>query len=455
MERLFSIERPTKVPLLPTFVDKERVNVSYYIIYPYLTANVKFQDGVLVYSIKEPLLHPKEKKAFVLLDNKLKEIFNFESLKGNNFDVLERQVKLLVDELKIDLEIYSMHKITYFIYKDFLGLRELEPFSRDFFVNNIICERNKPVKLYHVKYGELKTNLVLNENLFDKLKNDLKKISVDGKFSDGSSIFFNESSFEIIKPEHKTITPITLIKQGLVSSEMLAYFWLLIQLKKRILFFGPAKSGKSSILNSLLFFVKEQDSLFSVEDNVNFVLSKELWDQNITIDSRTKEALIKDANADLLIIENLRREAKYLFKQKSGFMATIRAMDMKELMERLQKSPVLLNTDDIKSLDAVAFIRNRRIEQVMEPVRGEGFHMNQIFLFRANKFLRSERMHRVLDAAKELNLPKERVMIELKLRAKFLQKLTDANITDLQTIQKEIYSYYMNPNEVLKKWKII
>ena len=135
---IFQIDQPT-IPSLPDFKDPKLVNVRYPLIPPYTFARVSWdsKENELTYNIEEPVLTDKEKDLLKTLEDGVRELINlsFISVKDKNTVLvyLEKNIRVLLTELAIDLPTDSFLKIMYYIYRDFVGLNELEPLMNDYF----------------------------------------------------------------------------------------------------------------------------------------------------------------------------------------------------------------------------------------------------------------------------------------------------------------------------------
>ena len=57
----------------------------------------------------------------------------------------------------------SNKKIFYYLFRDFIGLNEIEALMRDFFIEDIECNGiNTPIYIIHRIYRNIKTNIQFN-----------------------------------------------------------------------------------------------------------------------------------------------------------------------------------------------------------------------------------------------------------------------------------------------------
>ncbi len=200
---LFRIEQPT-IPNLPDSKDQKNINVRYPLIPPYTFARVRWDDPSkeLVYEIEEPQLNDNEKKVLEILEEGIKELINLSFISVSDKDTiilyLEKNIKVLLTELSIQISMESYLKIMYYIYRDFVGLNELEPLMNDYFIEDVECNGvNSPIYIVHRKYRNIRTNLIYKD--VRKLASFVEKLAqkcgryvsyaeplLDGSLPDGS-----------------------------------------------------------------------------------------------------------------------------------------------------------------------------------------------------------------------------------------------------------------------------
>ena len=99
---------------------------------------------------------------------------------------------------------------------------------------------------------------------------------LDGTLPDGNrvnatytkDITSRGPTFTIRKFTKTPWTPIQLLSFNTLSPEMLAYFWILLEHKSSILISGGTASGKTTLLNSIAFFIPPEARVVSLEDSV-------------------------------------------------------------------------------------------------------------------------------------------------------------------------------------------
>ncbi|MDD5133599.1 MAG: ATPase, T2SS/T4P/T4SS family [Candidatus Nanoarchaeia archaeon] len=208
-ETLFKINRIEKLPVLPDFPNKEKIDIQYPLIEPYASVHIHWdpKEGDVIYEVIEPKLDDREKEVLKILENGVKEFINvsFISIKKGEavIEYLERNIKTLLKELGLKISNDTFLKIMYYVYRDFVGMNEIEPLLCDYFIEDIECNGIKsPVYIVHRKYRNLRSNITFNE--FPYLISFVEKLAqkagryvsysnpiLDGSLPDGS-VEYNE-----------------------------------------------------------------------------------------------------------------------------------------------------------------------------------------------------------------------------------------------------------------------
>src|SRR3989338_8238190 len=277
---LHDINLNPTIPAIPKQQDKKKVDVRYMLIPPYASAHIYWNNklGELVYELEEQILRDYEKETLEKIEDAMLELINVnvavEKTLEATSNYIDKTARLLIDELNIKITQESYNKIFYFLFRDFIGLNEVDPLLRDYFIEDVECNgADTPVFIIHRVYRNLRTNLIYKD--MDKLASFIEKLAqrtgryvsyaqplLDGTLPDGSRVNATYTkdvssrgpTFSIRKFTKVPWTPIQLIAMNTLSPEMLAYFWILLQYKSNILISGGTASGKTTLLNAIAFF---------------------------------------------------------------------------------------------------------------------------------------------------------------------------------------------------------
>src|SRR3989338_7316618 len=205
----FKVDISQEIPPVPDYKNKEETNVRYPLIAPYAYAHIYWDSnaGEVIYNIEEPELDDREKKILEILEEGVKELINLSFIYVNQKNevivYLEKNVRVLLNEMSISLNSEGFLKLMYYIYRDFVGLNEVEPLLNDYYIEDIECNgADSNIYIVHRKYRNLRTSLVYNDiklltSFVEKLAQKAGKyISyanplLDGSLPDGS-VEYNE-----------------------------------------------------------------------------------------------------------------------------------------------------------------------------------------------------------------------------------------------------------------------
>jgi len=497
------------IPALPREEDKTKIDVRYALIPPYAYAHIYWDAkiGELVYELEEPVLNDEEKEMLEKIETSMKEIININVLVERTteamIDYIDKSAELLISELNLKISEESYKKIFYYLFRDFIGLNEIEPLIRDYFIEDIECNGvNSPVYIVHRIYRNIKTNIVLKNinylaNFVEKLAQRCGKyISyasplLDGSLPDGSRVNATYTTdvtskgptFTIRKFTKVPWTPLQLIALNTLSPEMLAYLWLLIQYKSNILITGGTASGKTTLLNALAFFIPPEARVVSIEDTREINLARENWLPSVArtaigmgkVGEVDLFSLLKNSfrqNPDYVIVGEVRgKEAFVLFQgMASGHasISTIHADSVDTVIKRLETPPIELSPTLVNTLDAVAIMshaivkkqQTRKLRSIVEIVKvnPDGVALtNTPFIWSPadDKFYFKKDSKVFEKIMARYGLTKMEIQKEFELRTKLLYEMYRRRIFGFERVQKEINEYYKNSNAILRKYGIV
>ena len=504
-----NINLKPEIPPLPKLSDRTKIDVRYALIPPYAFVHIYWNpsEQEIMYEVEEPQLNDYEKQILTKLEDGMKEVININLLTEKTTEALleyiDKTAKLLISELVLKVSEESYKKIFYYLYRNFIGLNEIEPLLNDYFIEDIECNGiNTPIYIVHRIYRNIKTNISFKD--MDALASFVEKLAqrcnryisyasplLDGSLPDGSRVNATYTTdvtsrgptFTIRKFTKIPWTPIQLLSMNTLSPEMLAYFWLLIQYKCNILIAGGTGSGKTTLLNAISFFIPPEARVVSIEDTRELNLAKENWLPSVArtaigtggIGEVDLFSLLKNSfrqNPDYVIVGEVRgKEAFVLFQgMASGHasLSTIHADSVDTVIKRLETPPIELSPTLVNTLDAVAVMSHaivnnqetRRLRSITEIINVDPDGIattNTPFIWNpADDKFYFKKDSKVFDKiCQRHGFSKQQIINEFELRVKLLFEIFNRKIFDFQAIQKEINEYYKNPQAVLRKYNII
>ena len=508
---IFKIEK-IDTPIIPEFKDRAKIDVRYTLIKPYVNVHIHYTKAkkILLYDVEEPELNEKEQKLLKILESGLEELISlsFLAIKTEEavIEYLEKNIKILLNELNINVNKETFLKLMYYIYRNFVGLNEIEPLMRDYYIEDIECNGlNTPIYLVHRKYRNIRTSVRFKDmkyltSFVEKLAQKSGKYisyaspTLDGRLPDGSRVnatYTEEIStkgptFTIRKFTAEPWTPTKLMEFKTVSPELLAYLWLLVEHESNIMVIGGTGSGKTTLLNAMAFFIPPASRVVSIEDTRELNLLHENWLPSVSrkgLGIGTQAGygevslfdLLKESfrqRPDYVIVGEVRgKEASVLFQGMSSghpSFGTMHAEDVQTMVRRLETPPIDLSPSLVQSLDAVCIMTQakvggkptRRVREVAEIVgvseRLGEVQTNSPFIWdpRSDRFYFKLQSHILNKIITKSGLTQQQLFAEFRLRTKLLMAMYQNKIVNYKEVYEIIHGYYRNPKETLAKFNI-
>lgn len=497
------------VPSIPQFDDKTKIDVRYMVIAPYVSIHIYYdvKTGEVVYDVEEPILNEKEKENLNRIEQAMRELVNLNILEGEKtteglVDYFNKTSQLIISELGLTIEEESFKKIFYYLYRNFIGLNEIEPMIKDYFIEDIECNgMGESIYIVHRVFRNIKTNVRFND--MDKLSNFVEKLAqktgryisyaspmLDGSLPDGSrvnatytkDISSKGPTFTIRKFTKTPWTPIQLVGFHELSPEMLAYFWILLQYQSNLMIVGGTASGKTTLLNALAFFIPQENRIVSIEDTRELNLPKENWLPSVVRTGVTGQgigdidmfSLLKGSfrqNPDYVIVGEIRgKEASVLFQGMASGHASISTMhadSVDSIIRRLETPPINLSPMLINSLDTIAIMTHaivnghetRRLREIVEIIKvdkdGNASTNTAANWNPADDKFYFNRNSKMFDKISlKYGLSKENLQKEFDIRTRLLYALFQNKVLSYEEVQRVINDYHKKPQAVLKKYGV-
>jgi flagellar protein FlaI len=508
----FYIDLRPKTIKLPPYDNKENINVRYPLIPPYAYAHIYWdkKENELIYAVEEPILDDTEKEILELIHLGLEEMINISFVRAAKSNILlqylEKNVQSILVELGTKVSKKTYNKLMYYVYRNSVGLNEIEPLLNDYYVEDIECNGlNFPLYIVHRKYQNLKTTVLFKDmtymtDFIEKLAQktgryiSYAKPLLDGTLPDGSRVnaTYTEDittrgpTFTIRKFTKEPWTPVHLIQSKTVTPEAFAYLWLVIENKFNLMVVGETASGKTTFLNCIVDFIPPEARICSIEDTRELNLAHINWLPAVTragfgmptvLGTQYGEITLFDLlresfrqNPDYVIVGEIRgKEAYVLFQgMASGHpsFSTFHAASVDTVVKRLETPPINLSPSLVEALDVICICihvkdqtknvrRLKEIDEIQEIEQALGkANYNAVFEWDPLKDVISfNGKPKIFERiTKRTGMTYDQLMAEMKRRAALLTILAKKDVSSFQEFNKVINDYYKNQKAVMAQF---
>ncbi|MEM3208301.1 MAG: ATPase, T2SS/T4P/T4SS family, partial [Candidatus Micrarchaeaceae archaeon] len=268
---------------------------------------------------------------------------------------------------------------------------------------------------------------------------------------------------------------IDLINAGEMSYNMAARLWLYTEgLKVRpanLLIGGMPASGKTTLLNAMFSFFRPEARVVVIEET--YELHTETQDNCVRLETSpdmSMEDLVKNAlrmRPDMIIIGEVRgREAVDMMTAMNIgkiAMGTIHASTSRDVITRLQHTPMNVEMDIIPLIDAIIIVsqvpeNGKLIRKITNVAEISGIE-TQVLL--SDLYTYDYKQHKgspILPSvtyrdtlAKLTGYPPAEIINEENRRARILEKLNNMGVRGLKEINEFCKEYYDDPAKALAK----
>ena len=475
-----------------------------------ITTNNDFKNNneiVPQYNTSRQKYNEKEKE---LLDELREKLVDIAISSGENFQLNESKLlndikdfiflRLNSNSAHIKIDNSYLDELSKKFLQDLFGYGKIDSLVRDDEREEImIIGTNKPVFVYHRKYGMMKTNIIYkNEKeiieLIDSIARQInRRIDqetpiLDGRLTNGSRV---NATIPPISPDGPSVTirkfkqdPLTiidLIQSKTISSELAAFLWLCFEglwvRSANAIISGGTSSGKTTTLNALSSFINPKERIITIEDTLELqiyhehVIRMETRPPNVenagelTMDDLVKNSLRQ--RPDRIIVGEVRgKEAITLFTAlntgHSGF-GTLHANDARETITRLTNKPMDVPTIMVSAIDFIIMqnriyrpdgVSFRRISEVAEiaGVEEGTIQLNKLFQWNPQ----TDKIENIGVASKTIaeiskTSGKEVPLIyqEINNRQNLLNYMVKQNIRNIKDVQKTLNRYHEDKHSIL------
>lgn len=393
----------------------------------------------------------------------------------------------------------SEEAIDCFIYQN-LSLGRLTPYLWDESLEEImVIGGDQPVYVFHKDEGMKETDFRIEE---EELRELIRRIAehsgraigpstplLDGRLQDGSRV---NATLSTVTPKGSTLTirkfgvePLTvlhLLRYKTLSSKLAAFLWLAVDGMDKhpanIAIIGGTASGKTTSLNALSSFIREDKRIVSIEDTLEISLRHKHW---IPMESRppdetgreiTMDMLLKNAlrmRPDRIIVGEVRaEEALTLFTAMNtghdGSLATLHSNSAREALSRLQSHPMNVPAMMLPALDLIVaekrYSDNGKLRRVIFEVlelagrERETTLTNTLFSFepktgKLEAALLNGRYVQTLSSITNMTI--HELDQEMYKRELVLDLMLDYDLTQ-KDIHSFVQNYYKHPDRTLEEF---
>lgn len=459
-------------------------------------------DIIPQYDVVKQNYTPEEKAILAeIRENLVDRAMNSDS----NFQVSEDKLLLEIQAFLSTKEKFSREyskQLSQRLLRDIIGYGQIDPLIQDDDLEEImIIGINKPVFVYHRKYGMMKTNIRFSNTselmeLIDSIARqinrriDQESPILDGRLIDGSRInatippvSADGPSLTIRKFKREPLTVIDLIKFKTISIELAAFFWLCFDglgiKSANAIISGGTSSGKTTTLNALCAFINPKERIITIEDTLELQIPHEhiirMETRPANVENKgelTMNDLVKNSlrqRPDRIIVGEVRaEEAITLFTAlntgHSGF-GTLHSNSARETITRLTTEPMSVPKIMIQAIDFIIMqnriytpsgVSYRRISEVVEVVGMESdtIQLNKIFKWNPENDciekvgVSSQTLSHIAEVSgnslRELH-------DEIENRKSVLQHMINHDLRSVRDVNRVIELYYKDPTKVLNE----
>jgi flagellar protein FlaI len=488
-----------------SYLDDVEERERYWVNEPFAYVSIVYDDERKEhrYHIVEPKLddfeqYVRQDLVTILRDHLIYQDIDREDA-GEREYVFVQQAKDIIRRYARTVAPGTLHKLMYYLLRDFVHSGPIEPIMNDRDIEDISCDgTDVPVFVYHREYRDLKTNIrfgkrELNSFVVTLAQRSGRSISiseplVDASLPDGSrlqltlggDIATRGSSFTIRKFADIPFTPIDLVNWGTFSVEEMAYYWLAIQNNKSLIFAGGTGSGKTTSLNAVSFFIPPASKIVTIENTREIDLPHENWIPYLTREATSGAArgevtmydLLQSAlrtRPEYLLVGEIRTQERvaltFFQAMSTGHTSytTLHADSVETVLSRLQNPPLNVPAQMIQELDIVSvqrqtFLEDRRVrrnhaiwelsEHEDNPNRIATNHMFQWDPNTDNHEKVGE-SHVLDEIAFERGWDEDELEAELENREQVLRYMLDNEILDYEAVSIVILTFNRDPEFVL------
>jgi len=380
------------------------------------------------------------------------------------------------------------------IYKDMNDIGNLNKYIYDDEVEDIMINNTENIFVNNSRIGDVKIDARLKDR--DELNRFVKKIKLYATNEEYSGNIFDVHlpsgsranvvtspkgyNITIRNFKSKVLSILDLINSGMLTYDMAARLWLYVDgLKIRpanILIGGIPGAGKTTLLNSMFSFFRPDQRVVTIEET--YELNTKTQENCVNLETSEEvpmEALVKTSlrmRPDLLIIGEVRgAEANDMITAMNIgkiAMGTIHASSTRDIINRLEHTPMNVPMDIIPVIDVLIVVSMVRANSAAQPIRRitqisevAGIEttvlLSDLYKFDYKTMTGSPILPSVTYRdmiAKLARVSPPDILAEEKVRASILERLNQLGKRDIKSINETVRDYYYEPEKALKKLEL-
>ncbi|MEM3827147.1 MAG: ATPase, T2SS/T4P/T4SS family [Candidatus Micrarchaeaceae archaeon] len=428
------------------------------------------------------------------IPNKDKVDYNLEmqilsSLEGKFVNIEDESKKRrLVEEVAKSIEPSASPEKINAIMADIEDLSPISSMLDDENIEDIMVNNTQNIFVYDSRHGQIKEEeRIADSDTLERFVGKLKLYSTNS-MAGGNILDIHLPSKSranvVSSPRGYNITIrnfrkapysiIDLINKGTLDYSIAARLWLYMDGFKvrpaNILIGGMPASGKTTLLNSLFSFIRPEQRIVTIEETYELDTSTQENCVNLeTSEQMPMEALVKNSlrmRPDMIIIGEVRGEEAndMITAMNIGkiVIGTIHASSSRDIINRLQHSPMNVPKDILPVIDALVVLSQvykdgvptRKIIQISELSGIETqILLSDLYKFDYKTFKSSPILPSVTyrdTLSQILGVPPPDILAEERVRALILEQLNKLNKRSIQDISEAVKNYYDNPEVLLK-----
>jgi len=456
------------------------------------------RDGFRRYRAVEPPLSEEEAAALKRLKAAIQNVGGVRDgvlklARERRVEYLEELAKRAASEFKIRVDERAWRKVMYYLRRDLLGYGKLDPLFADPFIEDIHVDGPGSVWIWHARWESLRTDITLSEEELDVYVQRLsslvgKPVSyadpvLEGMLPEGYRLELaippvspRGPSFVVRKYFVEPLTLIDLVKMGTISADAAAYLWLMLDYGRNIVIVGPTGAGKTTLLNALLYLVRPEAKILTIEDTREINIVHDHWQALLTRPARGEG--VRDVSAfdllavamrsrpDYVVVGEVRGEEAYVLFQAFGSghsgATTIHAETIEDAVRRLLTRP--MNVPPMLLGLAHVFVRIMRVkvgERVVRRVveiaenmgvsRGGRPRLHYVFRWNPEKDVleQVEESRHLETISRARFVPLEQLREEYQRRRRLISLMAERGYTSPYVVAKIFTRYHLSPEAAL------